>query len=460
MLGSLKRLTQFHRDEKRVFRVLAILPCWIPSTVIGVVKPLRNLASKGLITFEALLESEEIPDETYEHNDVIIFSRNVEPFFRKHLEKAVRLGKNIIYELDDNFWDVPLDCEFGRYVTSSKVIRQLETYIAYADLVRVYSQPLYEKCVRFNRNVKIARPGMDFSILPDKIMRKDDKVQIVWATSRGNEDKSFGLVAEDLERVLTKYKGTVEMVYWGAYPLKFSAIHDVKLYDFVPDYDEFIRKFSEQGFDIGLAPLEDNVFTRCKTNNKFREYGACGVAGIYSNVPVYSSWVKNGVTGLLVDSRSGAWFEAIDRLLTDRGLRAKIQQEAYRYVFENHRQELAEGEWLKDLRRLLDRKRHRLRFPLKVSEDGLSGVRCVFEGETSGIGALLEISKGGGVVRSVAFDEYIREGKRTEITFRFEPIKNSLGRNLVAELTYDLSMGRTLKEPWEIGLIYCSNCGA
>ena len=51
------------------------------------------------------------------------------------------------------------------------------------------------------------------------------------------------------------------------------------------------------GWAIGLAPLRDSAENRAKTNNKYREYAALGIPGIYSDMPVYASSVRHGETG-------------------------------------------------------------------------------------------------------------------------------------------------------------------
>ncbi len=63
--------------------------------------------------------------------------------------------------------------------------------------------------------------------------------------------------------------------------------------------------------DGALACLENSPFNLCKSNVKFREYGARGLAGIYSNIPVYADWVEHDRTGLLVENTETAWYASM-----------------------------------------------------------------------------------------------------------------------------------------------------
>ena len=121
---------------------------------------------------------------------------------------------------------------------------------------------------------------------------------------------------------------------------------DVHFMDFLQDYDAFYRRFAGFGFDIGLAPLPDDEFYRAKSNNKFREYAASRVAGIYSDMVVYRDCVDDGRTGLLVPDVPDGWFTAMGRLIDDGPLRGRIQQEAFMYARERYGVAQAAEAWL------------------------------------------------------------------------------------------------------------------
>ena len=68
------------------------------------------------------------------------------------------------------------------------------------------------------------------------------------------------------------------------------------------------EKLASLGLDLALAPLEDNLFNRCKSNLKFLEYGACGYPVIASDIECYRG---SGLPVTLVKNRYRDWLEAI-----------------------------------------------------------------------------------------------------------------------------------------------------
>jgi hypothetical protein len=150
-------------------------------------------------------------------------------------------------------------------------------------------------------------------------------------------------------RILEEYQENVECHFLGYNPPEFHKYQNVFFQPLTFDYETYLRTFSSAGYDIGLAPLLNDVFHRSKTNNKFREYGASHIAGIYSNVDVYSSCVTHGDTGLLVENTPGAWYEAISTLIQNDNLRLKIKERAYNFVRENYSQEIFASQWYQQI---------------------------------------------------------------------------------------------------------------
>lgn len=91
------------------------------------------------------------------------------------------------------------------------------------------------------------------------------------------------------------------------------------------DYPQFAKWMaSNLKWDFALAPLRRSTFNDCKSDIKFLDYAACGIPGIFSNVPAYSSTVRHEVNGLIVDESLENWEHAINQLGNDGHLVKKL----------------------------------------------------------------------------------------------------------------------------------------
>jgi glycosyltransferase involved in cell wall biosynthesis len=436
--------------EKTFPKILAIVPSMIASCQIGVIKPLLSLAAKGKIQFNYCLEGKASLN-AINSADLVVFCRNTEPAYSHLLNQAVATHKPIIFDLDDNFWDVPFesDPELARYHRLPLRIQQLEKYITHSSLIRVYSPVMKEIVSKLNPKVRLLKAGFDFGMLRKPAFKgSSDKLQIVYATSR-IVDNQYLLFSESLKRVLDKYSNKVELTIWGCQSSELVGYRGVKFMPLIPDYERFLREFSSFGFDIGLAPLEDTPFHRSKTNTKFRDYGASNIAGIYSNTPVYSSCVENNVTGILVDNEPDAWFAGISKLIDNADLRKSIQKNAYSRVKQDYSQDVVELEWLREIEELLSASTVyslTATSPLRTSEilvradfNGLHGVRfpASSPGDREPVGKVfLEVRTAtGNLLREASTTTQIKEDAEDKIVFSFAPISNSRQEEFVLKFT-------------------------
>lgn len=316
--------------------ILVIVPALMPSVNIGIINPMQFLQQKGKVRFQVtlpyLFKSKMLDDV-----DCVIFCRNSFPSEEWILNEVVSRSIPYIYEIDDNFFEIPYDNLLGRNHRHPINLSSLINFISHASVVRTYSHFLAEDAGFYNKNIEINKVYFDFELIEGLKQNKSDKLKIVYATSR-MADAQQDIFTEALHKIATSYQDKVEVYFFGA------AITDKKLKNLknvfhlapIYNYEKFIKKFYEMGFDIGLAPIFEGRFFNSKTNNKYREYGACKIAGIYSHENLYSDCVIDKENGLLVANSPDEWYKTIEKLVTNKELREKIINNAYSDMKQNY----------------------------------------------------------------------------------------------------------------------------
>jgi hypothetical protein len=119
------------------------------------------------------------------------------------------------------------------------------------------------------------------------------------------------------------------------------------------NYPQFVRwlKSQRHRWHLAVAPLEDTEFNSYKSDLKFLEYSALGLAGVFSRVPAYEESVRNGETGMLVENTREEWVDRLVELCQDRVARESIARAASEYVTDNRRLGLEAGHFLRLLAR-------------------------------------------------------------------------------------------------------------
>ena len=193
---------------------------------------------------------------------------------------------------------------------------------------------------QFNSRVEMVAGTVDLGQVRPAAQPAGGPLKLVYATSR--LDDSLGQIfLPALRRLMEEEGPRIETHFWGPQPP--AELPAARHHAVIHNYDRFLRRFSAAGFEIGLAPMADDIFHRSKTNTKFREYGACRIAGVYSDVEVYTACVRQGETGLLAANNAESWHRALRQLVDDAPLRRKIQGQARAEVEERYSQEIFEA---------------------------------------------------------------------------------------------------------------------
>ena len=94
----------------------------------------------------------------------------------------------------------------------------------------------------------------------------------------------------------------------------------------IADYEAFLEALCERQWEIGICPLVPTDFNRTKSNNKWIEYTAAGIATVASGGMAYDQCCSGGAGILASDLDEWRW--AIDRLIADDGERTAMVKRA------------------------------------------------------------------------------------------------------------------------------------
>lgn len=308
-------------------QILIIIEAEIATTHL-IEQIMRACASHGIQYRTQFLDRLRVYDITPE--TIPLFVRCGDPLALLWTQALVDASRPYAYYIDDNFWRIEGHTPLAAYYRHPLVRATLKFAVSHAQSVVTNSPELAQFLSRFNDRVAVLPTFFDFSLIGDVRPFATDEVRIGFAGSPSRID-DLELVARLVDPILERFpKAAFEFA--GVLPRGVEIRERVRFFPHTNDYKSYIKFQAERNWAIGLAPLLDHEANRGKTDNKYREYGACRIAGIYSDIPPYSSVVKHSVTGILVENNSASWLEALVDLLSRQDLRLAIAGAAFKHV--------------------------------------------------------------------------------------------------------------------------------
>jgi len=266
-----------------------------------------------------------LADLTFRHlnsSTVPLFVRCGDPGLRLWIRLLRRAKHPYFYYIDDNFWEIRGDSPVARYYREPLVRQSLEFAVTHAHEVLTNSEVLSSYLHRFSTRLHVLPPFFDFALIDGCVREQTEEFRIGFAGSVTRRD-DLTLIGSLIQPILRRIPNAV-FEFCGVMPSGVQAGPRIRFFEHTSSYADFIRFQARRNWAIGLAPLQDTSANRAKTNNKYREYGACGIAGVYSDMPPYQGSVEPMVTGLLVEPSDDAWLSAIMLLAFDPVRREQI----------------------------------------------------------------------------------------------------------------------------------------
>ena len=238
--------------------------------------------------------------------DVAVFSR-AKDFATIRLVESLKLrGTKIVYDLDDNVWQVDKENPYSKDITQ-EVLNGVDKMIGIVDLVTVTTCELADVIKeRFNKPVEILPNcfdpiDLDAGFPQCKELRDVDPARpIIFVSGSLSHKGDFC----DIKAIAAKnplggkaiWVAMVPKELWSMF-LDGSVLTPVATF---ADYVATLKMLGSLPNVLGMVPLADTVFNRSKSRLKWAEYSFAGIPAVYSGVNEYRSfasvWTAGGAT--------------------------------------------------------------------------------------------------------------------------------------------------------------------
>lgn len=321
-------------------RVLFVSNAFIPTLQLSFFKPLANMIEQGELAVELLSEQQmkeqfgkrlrEAEVEQWINKRVaqfnptaVVFCRYSGPHAQYITELARRTRIPTVFHVDDDLLNVPVEIGQKKYEYHNHPLR-LETVrylLENVDVVYCSTEPLKQRFVSYGLKANFKVGGIYCS---GKVLVPAEDRPVRKIGYMGFDH------AHDLERVIPaliqvmRRNPEVKFELFGSIP-KPAVLEEfgerVNVIPPVPNYEEFLEKFSSLNWDIGICPLAKTDFNAVKANTKWVEYTSVGTAVVASAGTIYDACCADGC-GVLADT-TDEWVEALESFIGNSQKRSK-----------------------------------------------------------------------------------------------------------------------------------------
>jgi len=265
------------------------------------------------------------------------------------IEKLKKLGKTIIYDIDDNLFDVP-DFHPAKRKFGNDMREAASAIMLLSDKIVVTTSNLKNVLVcnisdTLKDKIEIIPNSIDLKNFERKNKypeKMEEPFRIFWSGSATHE-YDFMMCIDALDKFLLNHKNDkISLLFMGYLPMcireKAGKEHWKNRVEFVEfkDIETYFKMLRQVDADIGIAPLVDCKFNEAKSNIKWQEYTMAGMPVLASDVGPYKETIIHGQTGFLA-SNEQEWLMILEDKFKNR------QASSWGMIVDNARKEIDEN---------------------------------------------------------------------------------------------------------------------
>jgi O-antigen biosynthesis protein len=288
------------------------------------------------------IDLNDFPKTDLEWGDIFIFQRNASVFVVGLIKDLKAKGKKIIFEIDDLLTDFPPFLAHHAANANAEKPSLLES-MRLASAVTVTTNRLGKELSQYNSDIHCIPNCSDGTATVAKHHEvSSDQVTLVVASS---DAVLVDFIVPALKLIQSKYSVKILGVgppgdFLSKAGLKIEKIENMPYLNF----KSFIASLDN---GVGIIPLDNSLFSSCKSPIKYFDYSVAGIPTICSDVSPYSDHIVNGSNGFLVVNTTETWFSAIENLVLNYAKRTEIATSAISYVNQNYSINTAALAWEK-----------------------------------------------------------------------------------------------------------------
>lgn len=236
----------------------------------------------------------------------------------------------VLSDFDDDPYSLPASHPSYDVISpGSSAEAYSDDQIRQSDGLIVTNTYLKKVFIEKNKKIFVIPNSLNFNVWDNLKRPKKDGLIRIGYTGGSNHKEDLEIILDPLKYILKKHSNVRFVLYYGGeIPTEFR-IKGVIQRDFRhwAPINEYPQKLASMNFDIGLTPLRDRRFNRCKSNLKYMEYSALKIPTISSPVEPYR------YSRAMFAKNESEWVERIESLIKNAELRGQLGEAAYKDVF-------------------------------------------------------------------------------------------------------------------------------